>query len=206
MLREMTSESSTESTTSSCELKIEFDVDNWLSTSIDYQVEIEILYAGAHITTIGYWHSQLHSDYRYGAVLKPRPLFVQNSTMTICPSQVFSPNCFYVHIASEIQLRLMPLMDQLYRLYRGSRPVKVIHPEVDSFWVVEDTNDLLWYRVQVIKVDSQATRATVFYVDWGDVDVVEISKLRPLVPQVMDTPALAIGCSLGCIYPIGKVI
>lgn len=55
--------------------------------------------------------------------------------------------------------------------------------------------DNLWYRAAVTAYASQDT-VLVDYVDYGNSDSLPLTRLRPIIPSLMDLPAQAIRCSL----------
>lgn len=165
--------------------------------------------------------SSLLLEYQYGAILQSRqlPIFKdQTKTLHFCLSHVSSPSDFYIHLSCEIPSLIDPLCDSLNSLYQNSQEVPVTQPEVGSFWVIQESCTKFWSRAKVLSVSTSKdtssnsvvetrgkvespTRVTVFLVDWGSTDVVEVSKLRPLVKEILETPCLAIRCRLDGIFP-----
>lgn len=160
-------------------------------------------------------------DYRYGSVLKPRtsPVFANSNANTLycCFSHVISPSHFYVHLLDEISSLVTPLSKRLNELYENSQQVPVTQPEVGSFWVVQETQTKFWSRAKILSVQTNdeigwkipgeikhRTTCAVLLVDWGNVEVVPICNLRPLVKEILDIPCLALRCRLDGIYPFGK--
>ena len=119
-------------------------------------------------------------DYQYGKVLEPSPTSIK---FTVQLSYVFHPNDFDVHIKDEVPTLLEPLVKRLNELYHHSEPVQVQHPEIGSFWVAKEKTMSNWANELVVKVNmvQGVTKVTVLSVDWGFVEVVELSQLRPLV-------------------------
>lgn len=102
-----------------------------------------------------------------------------------------------------------PLDKRLNDLYRHSEPVPVQRPELGSFWVAKVTKipNVNWSRVQIYDtngLDKGLTKVTVFSVDWGFLEEVELSQLRPLIPQVTKTHCLALCFRLAEIYPLNQ--
>ena len=54
------------------------------------------------------------------------------------------------------------------------------------------------------RVNYQQETVAVFFVDWGDMEIVAISQLRPLVSELLDIPCLALCCRLAGVYPYLK--
>lgn len=138
-------------------------------------------------------------------MLERRPL-PTSTKLTVQLSYVFHPNHFYVHIKDEVPTLVEPLVKRLNELYRHSEPVPVQLPEIGSFWVAKENKMNNWARVLVVEVNvvKGVTKVTVLSVDWGFVEVVELSQLRPLVHQVSETPCLALCFRLAGVYPLNQ--
>lgn len=150
-------------------------------------------------------------EYQFGAVLEKRtfPFCDNNSsskTIKFFFSYVFSPSYFYVHLSEEVATKVEPLIKRLNALYTNSLPVPVTQPEIGSFWVTKEIGRNVWSRVEVTDVNCEQQTVSVFFVDWGDMDIVDIGQLRPLVKELIDIPCLAFCCRLGGIYPYMKSI
>jgi len=149
---------------------------------------------------------KIQLEYEYGAVLKPRPP-PGSSNLIVQLSHVFHPNHFYAHIKDEVPTLVDPLVKRLNELYRYSEPVPVQRPEIGSFWVAKEKTMNNWSRVQIFDtkgLDKGLNKVTVFSVDWGFLEEVELSQLRPLIPQVTKTHCLAFCLRLAGIYPLNQ--
>ncbi|NXB63140.1 TDRD1 protein, partial [Struthidea cinerea] len=62
------------------------------------------------------------------------------------------------------------------------------------------TEDNLWYRAVVRAYASEDT-VLVDYMDYGNSDSLPLTRLRPIIPSLMDLPAQAIRCSLAGVKP-----
>nr|XP_047916431.1 tudor domain-containing protein 1 isoform X4 [Anser cygnoides] len=63
------------------------------------------------------------------------------------------------------------------------------------------TEDNLWYRAAVITYASEDT-VLVGYIDYGNFEVLQPTRLRPMTPKLMNLPAQAIRCTLAGVKPL----
>ncbi|NXP17957.1 TDRD1 protein, partial [Scytalopus superciliaris] len=86
--------------------------------------------------------------------------------------------------------------------YCGKSPGSAsFRPAAGNMCCAQFTEDNLWYRAAVTAYASEDT-VLVDYVDYGNSDSVPLTRLRPMIPALMDLPAQAITCSLAGIKPL----
>lgn len=214
--------SATSQVQSSDRQKVKSHLCLWYRFLFQY-VTIVFLLQSTPVNLKSEWESQrvpISLDYQFGSVLKPRSLpMLGNSGSEIIQcffSHVISPTHFYVHLLDEISTLIKPLTELLNQLYENSEEVPVTQPEVGSFWVVQEPQNQFWSRAKILSVDkndeiswktqvkAKNPTCTVFLVDWGNVEIVSVSQLRPLVKKILDIPCLALHCRLDGIYPFQK--
>ncbi|NXR96415.1 TDRD1 protein, partial [Hypocryptadius cinnamomeus] len=73
-------------------------------------------------------------------------------------------------------------------------------PAAGNVCCAQFTEDNLWYRAAVTAYASEYT-VLVDYMDYGNSDSLPLTRLRPIIPSLMDLPAQAIRCSLAGVKP-----
>ncbi|KAI1236184.1 Tudor domain-containing protein 1 [Lamprotornis superbus] len=74
-------------------------------------------------------------------------------------------------------------------------------PAAGNVCCAQFTEDNLWYRAAVTAYASEGT-VLVDYMDYGNSDSLPLTRLRPIIPSLMDLPAQAIRCSLAGVKPL----
>ncbi|NXO12437.1 TDRD1 protein, partial [Oriolus oriolus] len=74
-------------------------------------------------------------------------------------------------------------------------------PAAGNACCAQFTEDNLWYRAAVRAYASDDT-VLVDYMDYGNSDSLPLTRLRPIIPSLMDLPAQAIRCSLAGVKPL----
>ncbi|XP_072726523.1 tudor domain-containing protein 1 [Ciconia boyciana] len=127
--------------------------------------------------------------------------------VSVCIGDVFSgvvscvqnPETFFcqqIHNArqlDELQVSLNEHCDEF-----PSSPA--FRPAAGNVCCAQFTEDNLWYRAAVIAYVSEDT-VLAGYIDYGNFEVLPLTRLRPMIPRLMDLPAQAIRCTLAGVKP-----
>ncbi|XP_021256309.1 LOW QUALITY PROTEIN: tudor domain-containing protein 1 [Numida meleagris] len=120
-------------------------------------------------------------------------------TFSVVVSHIQNPEDFFCqqirsgrHLA-ELQVRLCKHCNEL-----PSNPN--FRPVSGEMCCAQFTEDDVWYRATVIAHTSE-NNVVVGYIDYGNFEVLQPTRLRPMIPKLMDLPAQAIRCTLAGIKP-----
>ncbi|NXP15606.1 TDRD1 protein, partial [Thinocorus orbignyianus] len=109
------------------------------------------------------------------------------------PEDFFCQQIQYACQLAELQVSLNEHCDKY-----PSHPA--FHPAVGNVCCAQFTEDNLWYRAAVLDYVSEDT-VLVGYIDYGNREVLPLTKLRPMISRLTDLPAQAIKCTLAGIKP-----
>ena len=123
---------------------------------------------------------------------------VMNSPMECSVSFVVNPGEFYCQLTSESR-PFDNLMNKLYAYYGEQEEGTALTSPAIGSYCVAPYSDGSWYRGRVTAV--MAKGVSVHYIDYGNIDQVEVEKLRDLAPQFCGMPAQALKCQLSNVSP-----
>ncbi|KFR10716.1 Tudor domain-containing protein 1, partial [Opisthocomus hoazin] len=114
-------------------------------------------------------------------------------------SCVQNPECFFcqqIHSACQLAELQRSLNEHCDKLPSSS----AFCPAAGNVCCAQFTEDNLWYRAAVIARVSEDT-VLVGYIDYGNFEVLPLTRLRPMMSTLMDLPAQAIRCTLAGVKP-----
>ncbi|NXJ50375.1 TDRD1 protein, partial [Spizaetus tyrannus] len=109
------------------------------------------------------------------------------------PEEFFCQQIHSVRQLAELQVSLNEHCDRF-----PSSPA--FRPAAGNVCCAQFTEDNLWYRAAVIAYVSEDT-VLAGYIDYGNFEVLPLTRLRPMIPRLMDLPAQAIRCTLAGVKP-----
>ena len=115
-------------------------------------------------------------------------------------TEAVSPCNFYVQLAtSEVGRILHDITDIINRDYPPLKPLNSI-PSEGSFCCARYSQDRQWYRAEILDINSLSS-CKVFFVDFGNIEIVELSDLAECPSECVDLPLVGCKCSLWGISP-----
>lgn len=118
-------------------------------------------------------------------------------------THMVSPYCFYAQEVSENFASLVENM-QIHYCQRDRVPLK--NPEVGKVCVAKYSEDQAWYRARIKEINYIQRTIRVFFIDYGNEDVLPLSAQESLLCEIIDEfkemRPMALKCSLQGIEPI----
>ncbi|RVE55967.1 hypothetical protein OJAV_G00231300 [Oryzias javanicus] len=120
-----------------------------------------------------------------------------NSSHSAVVYHIISPSEFWIQ-TENYRKELDELLDNIYHLHKGSVNTDVKDPAVGLYCVAKAKDDE-FYRASVCEVGN--AKVKVFFIDYGNTEVVDRSDIRSLPPELKELPQLALKCSLASVGP-----
>ncbi|KAK3752727.1 hypothetical protein QZH41_018695 [Actinostola sp. cb2023] len=123
------------------------------------------------------------------------PELSAHSTAQVFVTHIESPGEFYIQMNSSTEDLIM-LASRLNEVYAQLGPAhSVLHVDVGSVCCAQFSDDNSWYRGTIIAAPDDS-HVQVHFVDYGNSDVVERSRVMVLREGFINLPVLAVQCSL----------
>ncbi|KAK6928617.1 Tudor domain [Dillenia turbinata] len=127
----------------------------------------------------------------------------QKEVLKVVVTEVLGGGKFYVQIVAD--QKVAAIQQQLASLNLQEAPiVGAFNPRKGDMVLAQFSADNSWNRAMIVNlprgaVESPKDEFEVFYIDYGNQEVVPFSRLRPIDPSVSSAPGLAMLCSLAYI-------
>ena len=119
-----------------------------------------------------------------------------SGTFQVMVTEVVGPTEIYVQVATtEVGALLSKISEGINSVFTSSPPKPLLSPpEVGSLCCAKFSVDQQWYRVKVLQVDGSS--CNVFFVDYGNKDVILLSNMAPCPSEYSSLPLIAARCGI----------
>ena len=137
----------------------------------------------------------------------PIPIFIPLVTPVLyCPmeatiSYIASPDEFYCQLTSEKNI-FDRLMDKMYSYYEVGKSGSSLHSTTVGSYCAAPYSDGSWYRGEITAISPKSV--TVFYLDYGNSEVVDSGTICELEPDFCSLPIQGMKCCFSNIEPAGN--
>ncbi|XP_053305872.1 tudor domain-containing protein 1-like [Spea bombifrons] len=114
-------------------------------------------------------------------------------------TEIKHPEEFYCQQLQNAE-ELSKLMELMSKHFAAVPPVPSFTPAVGQVCSAQCAEDRCWYRGKILEKRSQEA-LLVEYIDFGNVEVLPLSSLRPIQSNMLELPSQAIKCSLAGVKP-----
>ncbi|NXN18740.1 TDR15 protein, partial [Indicator maculatus] len=127
-----------------------------------------------------------------------------NSCYTAYVVHVINPSDFFIQTC-EYQNEFQALMKSIADTYTQCEADEMIlkNPKPGFLCCARYSKDRCYYRAVVIEVLH--VNVTVYFLDFGNRDIVPCYDVKALLPEFSDLPALAVCCALAHVFPVDDV-
>ena len=124
-------------------------------------------------------------------------------TYKVAVTQVDSPSVMWAQIAAH-EAVFRDMMKRMEGMFRDAGSIPgLAQPSPGQPCAVQFADDQKWYRGQIEAVDAATSRAKVLFVDFGNSDIVNITSLKQLQPELILLPTQAVSFSMFALVPAG---
>ncbi|XP_069095413.1 tudor domain-containing protein 1 isoform X2 [Pleurodeles waltl] len=125
----------------------------------------------------------------------------KQTEVTVC--LLYNPGEFYCQIYREEDLYALNKMNKMLAEHCQTVPNNISNLAKDDVCCAFFSGDGHWYR-GLVKEVIEGKKAKVHFVDYGNVETVDMDKLRAILPKFLKLPFQGIRCWLSDIKPVNK--
>lgn len=105
-----------------------------------------------------------------------------------------SPSDFFIQLSPEC-LELEPIMDRIAETYeKDGETMQIFEAKYGKCCIAQYKEDLKWYRAVIKSVERN--HATVKFIDYGNIESVDFTKIKVIREEFMKLPIQAVQCKL----------
>ncbi|KAG9338342.1 hypothetical protein JZ751_025899 [Albula glossodonta] len=124
----------------------------------------------------------------------PRKEVSKGTELQASVMELRNPGKFFIHIQSvEMMETLRTITMALQKAYASSLGAEYL-PDLGELCAVRYSQDKNWYRGAVQSVDASSKTASIFYIDFGNEEVVTLDWIQPLCAGVSPNAPCAVAC------------
>ncbi|XP_064177328.1 tudor domain-containing protein 1 isoform X4 [Anguilla rostrata] len=124
----------------------------------------------------------------------PKNKIAKGTQLQASVVELRNPGKFFIHVQSAEMTELLHNVTMaLQKTYAGSLGTEYL-PDYGELCAVKYSQDQNWYRGAVQSTDAVYKTASVFYIDFGNQEVVTLDRIKPLSACVDLAPPFAVEC------------
>ena len=126
-----------------------------------------------------------------------------NEEVDIVVTFILSPHCFYAQLGADLDT-FAAFEQEMHAFYASSSPEAEAHltrPTLGQMCMARFSEDNNWYRAVVTSLDDELATANVFFVDYGNDQVVDAATLLPMDARFRHHKHMALKLCLNRVKP-----
>ena len=139
--------------------------------------------------------------------IKKVDMYNSVTAISVTVTSIYSPYCFYVQ---EVSHDFQDFESRLQNFYESEPSTgmtwELTKPQIGQMCIAKYSEDQAWYRATIKEIDYDQKMIRVFFVDYGNEDLLRIQGKDVVVCDIVDQfrhfPAMALKCSLSDIKPL----
>ncbi|XP_078499993.1 tudor domain-containing protein 1 isoform X2 [Lissotriton helveticus] len=127
----------------------------------------------------------------------------KQTEVTVC--LLYNPGEFYCQVYREEDLCTLNKMNKMLADHCQTVSNSIANLAKDDVCCAFFSGDAHWYRGLVKEVNQDYKKAKVQFVDYGNVETVDMDKMRTILPKFLKLPFQGIRCWLSDVKPVNKL-